>query len=200
MALFNDVYCQICDRFYTKKQWSKHLYSSRHLHREVNGYWPAYFPQTKLTRDEFMKVEKAFWEMIFVSSMEFVEEYDFLKTFFRMCTNISNHVPKSLWFDDLDEEEQWSFGYRDDMITQFKQDLFNKNFTLQNQAKDDQIDTLEKRTKFWINIISNAEGPVPDKLYDYECNDEGLDHSVSGAQIFPEIGELKNLFNILRSK
>ena len=45
MALFNDVYCQICDRFITKKHWNKHLYSSRHLNREINGYWPAFFPQ-----------------------------------------------------------------------------------------------------------------------------------------------------------
>ena len=31
MAIFNDVYCQICDRFYTKERWNKHLYSFRHL-------------------------------------------------------------------------------------------------------------------------------------------------------------------------
>ena len=45
MALFNETYCQICDRFYTKEHWNKHLYSNRHLHREVNGYWPAFLPQ-----------------------------------------------------------------------------------------------------------------------------------------------------------
>ena len=45
MALFNDMCCQTCDRFLFKKRWTKHLYSSTHLHREVNGYWPAYFPQ-----------------------------------------------------------------------------------------------------------------------------------------------------------
>ena len=66
MAHFNDTFCQIFDRFNTKEQWNKHFYSSRHLHREVNGYWPAFVPQTKLTRDEGMKLEKAFWEMIFV--------------------------------------------------------------------------------------------------------------------------------------
>ena len=60
MALFNDTYCQICDRFITKEQWNKHLFSSRLLHREVNGYWPAYFPQRKLTRDESSILEKAF--------------------------------------------------------------------------------------------------------------------------------------------
>ena len=41
MALFNDIFCQICDicdRFYTKERWNKHLHSSRHLHRDVNGY------------------------------------------------------------------------------------------------------------------------------------------------------------------
>ena len=200
MAIFNDIFCQICDRFYTEEQWNKHLYSSRHLHREVNGYWPAFFPQRKLTRDEGIKLEKAFWEMIFVSSEECVEMYDFLKTYFRMCTNITNHVPIRLWFDDLDEEEQWGSGYRDDMVTQFKQDLYNKNYTLQDQGKDDSIDTLENRIKFRINIISNAQGPVPDNLYDYDYNDEGLDYSVRGAEIFPEIGELKKLLDILRIK
>ena len=49
MALFSDIYCQNCDRFIAKKQWNKHLFSSRRLRREVNGYWPAYFPQRKPT-------------------------------------------------------------------------------------------------------------------------------------------------------
>ena len=43
MALFNDIYYQICDRFVTKEQWNKHLYAGGHLHREINGYWPAFF-------------------------------------------------------------------------------------------------------------------------------------------------------------
>ena len=45
MPIFNDIYCQFCDRFITKEQWNKNLYSSRHFHREVNGYWPTFFPQ-----------------------------------------------------------------------------------------------------------------------------------------------------------
>ena len=45
MAIFNDTFCRICDRFFTKKQWYKHLHSSRHLHRKGNGYWPAISPQ-----------------------------------------------------------------------------------------------------------------------------------------------------------
>ena len=88
------------------------------------------------------------------------------------------------------------------MITQFKKDLYNKNFTLQNQDKDDPIDILENRIKIWINIIGNAGGPVPDNLYDCDYNDEDLDETVCGwdRKEFPERRELKKLLDILRSK
>ena len=202
MALFNDIFCQICDRFYTKERWNKHLYSSRHLHREVNGYWPAIFPQRKLTRDEGIKLEKAFCEVILTSNDNDLALFDFLKLYFRMCTNITDHVPIRYWdyYDDGNDEEQWGYGYKDDMIAQFKQDIYNKNFTLQDQGKDNPIDTLENRMKLWINIISNDQGSVPDNLYDYDYNDEGLDSTVRGWEIFPEIGELKKILDILRSK
>ena len=101
MAILNDIYCQICDRFITKERRNKHLYCSRHLHREF---------------------------------------------------------------------------------------------------KNEPIDTVENRIKFWINFISNDQGPLPDNLYDYDYNDEGLDYSVCGAVMFPDIGELKNLLDILRCK
>ena len=144
MVIFNDVYCQICDRFYTKERWNKHLYSSRHLHREVNGYWPSFFPQRKLFKDEGVKLEKAFWEVILSSNDNDLALFEFLKLYFRMCTNITNHVPIRYWdyYDDGNEEEQWGYGYKDDMIAQFKQDLNNKHFTLQDQGKDEPIDTL----------------------------------------------------------
>ena len=200
MALFNDLFCQICDKFYTKERWNKHLYSSRLLHREVKGYWPAFFPQRKLTRDESFKLERALWEMIYMSNDNDLALFDFLKLYFRMCTNINNHVPIRPWFGDPDEEEQWGYDYRNDMISQFEQDLYNKNFTLQDQGKDDPIDTLENRINFWINIISNDEGHIPENLYDYDYNNEGLDNSVRGSKIFPENGELKKLLDILRSK
>ena len=168
MALFNDVFCQICDRFYTKERWNKHLYSSRHLHREVNGYWAKFFPQRKLTRDKGLRLERAFWEMVYMSNDNDLAVFDVLKLYFRMCTNITYHVPIRSWFDDPDEGEQWGYGYRDDMIAQFEQDLYNKNYTLQDQGKDDPIDTFENRIKFWIIIISNDQGSVPDNLYDYD--------------------------------
>ena len=63
MALFNDTCCQICDKFITEEQWNNYLYSSRHLHREVNGYGPALLPQTKLTEHEGIILEKVFWEL-----------------------------------------------------------------------------------------------------------------------------------------
>ena len=168
MVLFNDTFCQICDRFIPKERWTKHLCSSRHLHRKVNRYWPAFFPQRKLTRDEGINFEKAFWEMIYTSNEIDLALFDFLIIYFRMCTNITDHVPISYWdsYNDGKEEEQWGYGYRDDMIAQFKQDLYNKNFTLQNQGKNGPIDTLENRIKYWINIISNDQGSVPDNLYD----------------------------------
>ena len=201
MPIFNDIFCQICDRFYTKEPWNKYLYSNRHLHREVNGYCPAFFPQRKLTRDEGIKLERAFWEMIYMSNDNDLALFDFLNLYFRMCTNINNHVPTRPWFGVPDEEEQWGYGYRDDMIAQFEQGLYNKNFTHQDQGKDDPIDTLENRNKFWINIISNDEGPIPKNLYDYEYNNKGLDHSVRGwgCKEFPERRDLEKILDILRS-
>ena len=145
-----------------------------------------------------MKLEKAFWEVIFTSNDNDLALFDFLKIYFRMCTNITDHVSIRYWeyHDDGNEEEQWGYGYIDDMIAQFEQDLYSKNFTLQNQGKDDPIDTLENRIKFLINIISTAQGPIPDNLYDYDYNDEGLDYSVRGS----DRSELKKLLVILRSK
>ena len=52
------------------------------------------------------------------------------------------------------------------MMAEFEQDLYNKNFTLQDQGKDDPIDTLENRIKFWLNIFNKDEGLIPDNLYD----------------------------------
>ena len=60
MALFNDRYCQTCDRFITEDKRNKHLYSSRPLRREVDGYEPAFFKQRKLNRDESSTLEKTF--------------------------------------------------------------------------------------------------------------------------------------------
>ena len=54
------------------------------------------------------------------------------------------------------------------MIAQVKQDLYNNHFTLQDQGKDVPIDTLENRINFWINIIENHNGSMPDNVYKYD--------------------------------
>ena len=114
----------------------------------------------------------------------------------------NNDVPIRPWFGDPDEEDQWGYSFRKDMIAQFERDLNNKNFTRQDQGKYDPIDTLENRIKFWIIIIINDEGPIPDNLCDFDYNNEGPDHSVCGweRREFPERREIKNLLDILRSK
>ena len=83
------------------------------------------------------------------------------------------------------------------MIAQFKQDFYNKNFSLQDKGKGDKINTLQNRIKFWLNVIDMG-GPLPNNLFGYDFNDDGLDHCVHGAKLFPETRELKNLFDIFR--
>ena len=139
-----------------------------------------------------MKLEKVFLEMIFVTD-ECVEVYDFLKAYFRLCTNINNYVPVRPRFYDPDEEDHWGCGYRDDLMAQLKQDFFNKNITLQDQGEEDEIATLDNRINFWLIIISNARGPVLDNLYCYDYKSEGIDETVHGAEIILERKELKKI-------
>ena len=155
MPIFNDIFCQYCDRVYTKEQWNKHLYSSRQLQREVNGYWPAIFPQRKLTRDEGMKLEKAFWEVSLISNDNVLALFDFLKLYFRMCTNITDHVPIRYWdyCDDGNEEEQWGYGYKDDMIAQYKQDIYIKK-TLLFKIRVKMIQLTLSRREINFGLIS----------------------------------------------
>ena len=118
MATFNVIYCQIWDRLITKEQWNKHLFSSRLLHREVNGYWPAYFPQKKLTRGEVGILEKAFSETIF-GSEDVLPVYGFLQTYFLMVTNLNDYLTNDPDDDDADFRYDYTFA----TIAQFKQDL-----------------------------------------------------------------------------
>ena len=123
MEFFNYTYCQTFDKFITKEQWNKHPYSSRHLHREVNGYLPANFPQIKLTRDEGMIIEKVFWEMIF-GSEDVLPVYGFLKTYFLMDKTVKDF----LTLDPDDNDADFRYGYSDTMIAQFTPNSFTKNF------------------------------------------------------------------------
>ena len=111
---------------------NKHLYSGRHLHREVNGYWPAYFTQRKLTMYEGSILEKAFWKMFF-GSEDFLPVYGFLKTSFMMVTNMRDYVT----LDDHDNDADFTCNYRNIMTAQNKQGLNNKIFNHQDQQKRD---------------------------------------------------------------
>ena len=84
------------------------------------------------------------------------------------------------------------------MISQFKQGLYNKNFSLQDQGKGNQIDTLQKRTKFQLNVIIDTGYPITDDFYNYEYNYEGLDSSACSSEIFREIRKCKKVSDLLR--
>ena len=79
------------------------------------------------------------------------------------------------------------YGYRDDMIAQFKQDLYNKIFSFRYQGKGDEIDTLQNRFSFPPNFIVVTAGSIPDDIHNYDYNDDGLDGSVRGAERDPEL-------------
>ena len=105
-----------------------------------------------------MVFEKAFWEMIF-GGVDVLPMYGFLKTYIMMVTNMKDYV--TLNFDDTDAD--FRYGYRDTMIAQFKKDLYNKNFSLQDQDKRD--NSLQKRIRFWLNyVVVNEGAPVPDNV------------------------------------
>ena len=91
-----------------------------------------------MTRDECSVLEKAFWEMIF-GSVDVLPVYGFLQTSFRKGITLND----SVIFDDEDYDADFGQNYRDNMISQFKQDLYNKRFSDQDQDKRD--DGLQKR-------------------------------------------------------
>ena len=89
MSLLLDTYCQLCGRFINKENWTKHLYSNRHLHKQIYGYWPKYFPNKKLLGDESDIIEKAFWKMFF-ATLEIEEVKDFWIKYFTITTKLGN--------------------------------------------------------------------------------------------------------------
>ena len=178
MSILDDTYCQICDRFYIKEQWDKHLYSSRHLHREVNGYQPAYFPQRKLTGDESIKLEKAFWKMFF-ATRDIKEVEDFWWTYFMMTTNMKDYFLK-------ENEEEVRKIFRETMEGQFEHDLYNKSFS--NHIESDEIDTLQQRIEWWMMVVGRG-GPIPNDVYEYSF---GELFSMYRRAIDPEMQDFVN--------
>ena len=81
--------------------------------------------------------------MIFRSE-DILPVYGFLKTCIMMITSIKDYVT----LDPDDDDADFRYNYRDVMIAQFKQDFYNKIYSLQSQDKADQIDTLQNKTNF----------------------------------------------------
>ena len=160
MSFLDDTYCQLCERFITKERWNKHLCSSRHLHSEINGYWPAYFPQRKLTGDESNKLEKAFWKMFF-ATRDIKEVEEFWWTYFMMTTNMKDYFLK-------ENEGEVRKVFRDTMEGQFEHGLYNESFS--NQIESNETDTLQLRIEWWMTIVDRG-GPIPDDIYDYNFNE-----------------------------
>ena len=77
------------------------------------------------------------------------------------------------YFKDNDDDEDFGYHSRDDMIAQFKQDFFNKSFSHQDQDKRET--KLQKRIKIWLDyVVVNEGAPIPENVYDYDHNDDGM--------------------------
>ena len=74
--------------------------------------------------------------MLFGSESE-LAVHGFLKTNFKMVTNLNNYVT----YDDEDDNG-FGYHYRGDMIAKFKQNLSNRSFDHQDQDNCD--DSLQK--------------------------------------------------------
>ena len=66
-----------------------------------------------------------------------------------IVTNMKDYVT----LDPDDDDADFRYNYADTMTAHFKQDLYNKNISLQDQSKGDHTDTLQNRSIFWFNII-----------------------------------------------
>ena len=178
MSFFNDTICQLCERFITKEDWFSYFYSSRHLHREVFGYWPTYFAQRNLVRDESNKPQKAFRKMFFaLRDNKEVEEFQL--TYFLMTKNLKDYI--------LEDNEEIRKLFRDTMEGQFEHHLFNKSSS--KQLESDETDTLQQRIKWWLVVVDRG-APIANNVYDYSL---GELFAICCEAIDPEIQELSEL-------
>ena len=67
---------------------------------------------------------------------------------------MTDHVPIRYWdyYNDGNEEEQWGYGYKDDMIAQFKQDIYITKITL-FKIKVKMIQLILSRTEINFGLI-----------------------------------------------
>ena len=87
--------------------------------------------------------------------------------------------------DPDDDDDDFRLNSTVTMIAHFKQDLYNKSFSHQDQDKRD--DGLQKRINFWPNYVVSQGGPIPDNVYDYKYIDEGIAYFFRGSKYDPEL-------------
>ena len=175
ISILDDTYCQLCERLITKEQCNKNLFSSRHLHREVNRYSPAYFPQRKLTRVEGSILEKASWKMIF-ATRNIKEVDEFLITDFMMVTNLT------FYFTDSKEPRK---KFRVVIEVQFELNLYEKSCRNQLDSEDE-LDLLKQRFEWWMVVVDRL-GVIHNDVYDYNFGDL---YMLYREAIGPEIHDL----------
>ena len=128
------------------------------MHREAHGYWLAYSPQRKITRDQGSILEKAFWKMI-LATRDIEEVDEFLITNFMVVTNLN-------YFFEQSE------GFRKEIKVmiegQFEHDLYNKIFNIQLESEE--RDTLQRIIEWWIMVV-DCGGPVPNIVNGYSFNE-----------------------------
>ena len=78
--------------------------------------------------------------------------YGFSKTYIAMVTNKKYYVT----LDPDDDEVVFRYEYRDTMIAQFKQDFYNKTFSL--QIKVNVIKSIISRTEINFGLIFFTRG------------------------------------------
>ena len=92
--------------------------------------------------------------------------------------------------DDKDNDADFRYDYRDNMIAQFEKVLYNKS--LSRQDHDKRHDGLQTRIKFWLKYVVKMGGPTPDSNYDYDYSDLALGCFLLGSKYDPWHKELKN--------
>ena len=166
----------------TKEQWNNHLSSRRHLHQEVNGYHPDFFPQRKLGKHENIILEKALWKM-FLATRDIEELEEFWLIYFMMTTYMTDYILK-----DIGELRKL---FRDAMEGQFEHDLYIKSFS--NQLESDETDTLQQKIDWW-SVVVDRGGPIPNDIFD--CSFAEL-YNLYRKAIDPE---MRDLFKSLKNR
>ena len=131
------------------------------MHKKAYGYTPAYFPQKKLTGDESINLEKAYWKMFF-ATRDIKEVDEFWYTYFMMTTNMKDCFLK----ENKDDVRK---VFRDTMEGQFEHDLYNSSFSNQFESGDEN-DTLQQRIEWCMTVVDRG-GPIPDNAYEYNLGD-----------------------------